>query len=155
MALLKAGCHFGEIALLTEFPRTATVTSKNYCTVAILQCLYFKSLIKKFPQTEELLWDEMKQYDDKLLLFLKGMLNYVPYFKPINPQNLHDILYSMKPDSFKEGQYIIKPGDLCDNIYFIVSGKLEVSITINDIKLEHQRTVIYGKDKNACKLRSK
>ena len=36
VVLLKAGCHFGEIALLTEFQRTSTVTSKNYCTIAIL-----------------------------------------------------------------------------------------------------------------------
>ena len=55
VALLTAGCHFGEISLLTEFPRTATVISKNYCTIACLSRVHFKSLVKKFPETESIL----------------------------------------------------------------------------------------------------
>ena len=33
---LKEGCHFGEVALLTEWPRTATVQASNYITLAKL-----------------------------------------------------------------------------------------------------------------------
>ena len=55
VALIKEGGHFGEVSLLTEYPRTATVVSKNYCTLAVLSKDYFKSLIVKYPETEGLL----------------------------------------------------------------------------------------------------
>ena len=33
---LKAGAHFGEISVIFGCPRTATVTSDNYCTLAVI-----------------------------------------------------------------------------------------------------------------------
>lgn len=34
--VLRSGAHFGEVALLTENPRTATATAMNYATLGVL-----------------------------------------------------------------------------------------------------------------------
>ena len=65
VAILKAGCHFGEVALLTSYPRTATVRALNYCTVASLPKDDFIAMTKKFPHTIVVLRKGMEKYNDR------------------------------------------------------------------------------------------
>ena len=63
--LLKPGCHFGEVALLYNTLRTATVRAKNYITVAALDRPNFDELIMNFPETVPKFKEVMNCYDDK------------------------------------------------------------------------------------------
>ena len=65
VAVIKAGCHFGEVALLTLYPRTATVRALNFCTVAQLSRYDFIAMTKKFPHTIISLRKGMEKYKDR------------------------------------------------------------------------------------------
>lgn len=49
-ATLTAGQFFGEIALLLSMPRTATVKSKDYCDLYVLDKDTFDSILQRYPK---------------------------------------------------------------------------------------------------------
>jgi len=46
---LEAGDYFGEIALMYNIKRTATINCMNYCTFASLNLDQFKEMCRTFP----------------------------------------------------------------------------------------------------------
>lgn len=63
---MKIGQHFGELALINDIPRTATVTAISHCEFATLGRNDFDTVIKK---------NEAKQVQHKL-----NFLSKLPYF---------------------------------------------------------------------------
>jgi ATP-binding cassette subfamily B protein len=51
VALLLPGCHFGELSLIYNIPRTATVRALNFVTVASLDKEAFTGLLRLYPMT--------------------------------------------------------------------------------------------------------
>ena len=58
------GAIFGEIALLYGTRRTASVRSKENCTVGALSEENFNLLIKYFPEIKNRLKSEARKYSD-------------------------------------------------------------------------------------------
>ena len=50
---LVPGDHFGEISLIYQCPRSATVMSGNYCTYARLPIENYKLLLSEIPDVED------------------------------------------------------------------------------------------------------
>jgi ATP-binding cassette subfamily B protein len=50
VALLQAGDFFGEITLITGFPRTATVRASTVCTCISLERGQFNRMMDRFPE---------------------------------------------------------------------------------------------------------
>jgi voltage-gated potassium channel len=46
---LSNGGYFGEIALIKDIPRTATVKALSYCDLYFLDRLSFDNIIKRYP----------------------------------------------------------------------------------------------------------
>ncbi|MAE44493.1 MAG: cyclic nucleotide-binding protein [Magnetovibrio sp.] len=57
---LAGGGFFGEIALLTESKRTATVTAVTECQLLILEVVDFRQLLDVSPELHDLLTEAMK-----------------------------------------------------------------------------------------------
>jgi CRP-like cAMP-binding protein len=51
-SLLRAGDHFGEVALMYNIARTATVKASNYTTIAEFPKSSFEILRTNFPQVD-------------------------------------------------------------------------------------------------------
>jgi ATP-binding cassette subfamily B protein len=49
VAVLEDGDHFGEVALLQNVPRTATVRTLGWCVLLSLQRHHFQDLVRKVP----------------------------------------------------------------------------------------------------------
>lgn len=47
---LNSGAHFGEISLIYNCTRTATVLANNYCTLAKLTKHHYDELVQKYPE---------------------------------------------------------------------------------------------------------
>ena len=74
---LKKGDYFGEISIFYDCPRTATITSTNYCTFAQIPKAKMLSMCKCFLQTIK---DETEKYEDRLKQFKLKVMRQVPWF---------------------------------------------------------------------------
>ena len=86
--LLYDGDHFGEIGLIFESKRTASVKSINYGSLARLWKSGFKELTKSFSTKETSLErcfkEYMFKYKDELRTFLELECDKIQYFKPLS-----------------------------------------------------------------------
>ena len=53
MKELSEGDHFGEVSIIFECAPTATVTSLNYNTFAVMTAVAYKRLVQEYPEYEE------------------------------------------------------------------------------------------------------
>ena len=60
-AELKPGAFFGEIGVLMDRPRTATIVAKSRCLLVVLTKGDFKKILPKFPEVERAIRDEAKE----------------------------------------------------------------------------------------------
>jgi voltage-gated potassium channel len=51
--LLKEGDFFGEMALVSNVPRTATVKARSFCNLYKLERQTFKKIISDYPEIAE------------------------------------------------------------------------------------------------------
>lgn len=69
---LMIGDYFGEVALLKDCPRTATVKSKNYSTWASLDKTKFDKLLDRYSFLRKIMENRISElYQDKLKKFIK------------------------------------------------------------------------------------
>ena len=52
LAVLDDGDYFGEITLITGFPRTATVRTVTVCTCISLERGQFNRMLERFPELQ-------------------------------------------------------------------------------------------------------
>ena len=143
VAIIYPATHFGEVALITGGQRSASVRSLNYATLAVLQKEDFTQLISMFPFCVTIFKQTMFRYSDPYKRFLLRMLKRVPFFKELSMSTHQELLYSLKLVHVEEGDYIARPGQSPDQIYFLAEGQMEASITINDKDLNHRRIAMY------------
>ncbi|KAI1082116.1 hypothetical protein F5B20DRAFT_569539 [Whalleya microplaca] len=60
-AELKPGCFFGEIAVLMDMPRTATIVARTKCLLLVLKKEDLRSELPKFPDMEKAIRQEAQE----------------------------------------------------------------------------------------------
>ena len=126
--LLVEGDHFGEIGVVYDCCRTATIVSRNYNTINNLSIEGFRDLVSELPQYAELLKRHIYQYSDPLKIFSKSIITKIPYFGPsfMNKHLFHKILFSFAPRFIEIGNLLLKEGDKVESIFIVQSGTLEI-----------------------------
>ena len=81
---LYDGDHFGEIGLIYNSKRTATVKSGNYGTLARLTEHGFKELEKQFQNLRVSFKEYIFKYKDDLRTFLEMECDKIKYFKDLS-----------------------------------------------------------------------
>lgn len=66
--------------------------------------------------------------------FLIHMLERVDYFQRIGEDAIHDIIYSLENHFYDTGEYLQKPGDTSDMMYFVLEGQVEVYTKFENLK---------------------
>ena len=143
VAVIYPATHFGEVALVTGGQRSASVRSLNYATLAVLQKEDFNQLISNFPFCVTVFKQTMFRYSDPYKKFLLRMIKRVPIFKELSVSTHQELLYSLKTVNIEEGDYIARPGQSPDQIYFLAEGQMEASITLNDRDLNRRRISLH------------
>ena len=103
------GDTFGELALLYNVPRAATVETVTDCVLFVLGREYFSSIVKDNAIQKR------KKYESFLynVQILQSMENY----------ERSKICDALVPCEFKKGDYIIKQGDEGDTFYILEQGE--------------------------------
>ena len=94
--LLVEGNHFGEIGLIYDCIRTASVQSRNYNTMATLSKQNFLDLMNEIPGFLKNMKRHVYRYEDPLKTYTSEMMIKLPYFSKnfMHKHIFHRILYS-------------------------------------------------------------
>jgi CRP-like cAMP-binding protein len=130
---IKQGAYFGEVAIIKDCKRTATVKSKNFCTLVSLDEKLFQELMNRYPDVrEEMNKHIYADYKDKWKKFAKRVIANIDYLGYVMSDKIIEELY-YKVEMFKvnEGNYLLQAGNPCKEIHMVVNGEVEIFIKNN------------------------
>lgn len=105
-----AGEVFGELALLYNCPRAASVVAKDPCVCWQLDRETFNYIVKEAAAKRRNLYD--------------NFLGSVPLIAHIGAYERSQIADALRPESFKKGDVVVKQGDPGDKFYILEEGRL-------------------------------
>lgn len=112
-SVMKAGkgISFGELALLHNAPRAATVTAEERVVCWALDMISFKMILMGKSQTDATAY--------------QGFVKEVPILKGLGASEVAELASCLKEREYPEGANIICEGDEGDNFYIIREGEVK------------------------------
>ncbi|ORX45623.1 camp-dependent protein kinase regulatory subunit [Piromyces finnis] len=107
-----AGASFGELALMYNAPRAATITATSDCILWALDRITFRKILMENTSRKR------KMYE----IFLEE----VPLLQSLEPYERHKIADALESVTYNDGEIVIKQGDVGENFYLIESGEAAV-----------------------------
>ncbi len=112
---IDSGSSFGDLALMYNCPRAATIRAVTDCTLWTLDRVFFRQAMVTSSSNQNV---QLSQF-----------LSKIPLFASLGAQQLNQLARSLTKQSYDNGHYIIKQGDLSDQFYVIYKGTVTVSRT--------------------------
>lgn len=120
VANLAEGNAFGELALINNKPRMATVTCLDNCHFMVLTKEAYEYVNGKM---------ERRMLNDKV-----DFLSKLPAFSLMTKSTLSKVTFQMTKQSVTKGNYLFREGDLAEHVYIIVNGEIEITKNIVNIR---------------------
>jgi CRP-like cAMP-binding protein len=111
--ILTDGDCFGELALINNKPRTATI---------LAQGLVYLAVLSKKDYNRILATHTFKSLDERV-----EHLKMLPSFNLATKLSLQKLAYTFTEKSYKKDQVVYTKGDPTDTLYFIKSGEFKLS----------------------------
>ena len=93
---LTQNAYFGEIALVYDSVRSATVTCTNYCTLGKISLKTLYDICASYPFFRKAIINAIQLYDDQTKVFLNSVLRDVPYLANCSEDTISSLALSMK-----------------------------------------------------------
>lgn len=123
-ANIQAGGSFGELALMYNAPRAATVISAEAgCTLWALDRTTFRRILM------ESTFARRRMYE--------SFLEEVPLLKSLTPYERSKIADALETQKFPPGELIITEGDVGDSFYLLESGEADAYKGSPENKVRH------------------
>jgi CRP-like cAMP-binding protein len=120
LAVLGAEAVFGEMALLTEVPRAASVHTTRASIVLEAPPESLALAVKEVPA----LGDELKAFSRQRLV--QNLLRTAPLLREIPPGDRAALADAFETRAFAEGEVLFAQGSESPGLFLIASGRVEV-----------------------------
>ena len=121
LAVLQEGAFFGEVALLSGAPRTASVASHAEETQLLeISAAVLAQLSHRYPQVAAALKKFCRQR------LLANLMVSSPLFKPFSRKDRKDLVERFRARDVQRNDLIIREGTPSDGLYVVLSGEVEV-----------------------------
>jgi len=107
------GSSFGELALMYNAPRAATVIATSRSVLWALDRVTFRRILMERTSRKRRMYE----------VFLEE----VPLLASLQPYERHKIADALESVTFEDGETVVAQGDMGENFYFIESGEAKVS----------------------------
>jgi len=126
ITILKEGDFFGEIVLLIETQRTASIRAKSYCDLFALSKKDLKTILLNFPDQKQYFRDIAQTRIASDLL--RSLLHHEKLFRNCSNEFLSALVERFKNNSFSMGEYIYSAtvDKELDTMYFVGLGSVEL-----------------------------
>lgn len=114
---LRAGDSFGEIALIENTARTATIRAAEPLTVLELARPYFDEFVSQSQDAKDRITEVIR---------MTAALRKIPFFQELAPSKIPDIISRLKKQGVKKGDVVIWEGAPGDKFYIISDGAFKV-----------------------------
>ena len=91
----------------------------------------FAEMCYVFPDVYLNIKQNMKQYQDRYKVWQKFQLKKIPYFTDLSFETLEELSYCLQSEYFQSGQIIFKKDSICEKLYVLVSGEVEIYQSLN------------------------
>lgn len=118
------GATFGELALMYNSPRQATVRSKTPCKMYLLDRITFKKILLNNSYSQRSMFER----------FLKNL----PILKNLTDAERNKLIDVLKSKTVAKGQIIIRQGEVGENFYIIEQGDCVVIKDGEEVNVLHQ-----------------
>jgi cAMP-dependent protein kinase regulator len=121
VAAMGEGSFFGEIALMSDAPRLATVTTADECLLLEIDRGVLQDLGRRWPSVNEIV---ERFYRDRLLA---NLMRVNDLFKGIPAAHKAEVAERFVTRSWPAGELVCREGTTGDGLYVILRGRCEVS----------------------------
>ncbi len=119
---LHGGDFFGEYSLLTKKPRNATVQASSDVELLEISWDDFEFIAARYPRVWNILEDYLRNR------MMDGILQRSPVFRVLSPDERQELLKLVNTQRVKSGDLVMEEGSPGDQMYFVKSGTLGVTI---------------------------
>lgn len=141
--IVRPGEIFGEIAVITQLPRSATAIARKPCQVLAMDATQFQKALQATPEFALMLMNIMNNRLRLTLALMKqtsslpsfGNRHDLRVFDDKTMEELAGAFRSKPPQTFPAGRVIMKEGDAGVSMYIVISGR--ITISIKGVIVEH------------------
>lgn len=112
---IGAGGSFGELALMYNTPRAASVIANQDCVVWAVDRVTFRRIVTNN------MFRKRKLYEN--------FLRTVPILNSLDSAEVTKIADALEPIEYKDGEDVVRQGEEGDSFYILVNGEAKVTIT--------------------------
>jgi len=138
LAELGPGAFFGEVALVADQPRTASVVARTAVDLVIIERESVQELIKSSPEAA----DALLRFTRNRLL--QNIMNTNPLFTAFPREERHQLLSKFEAHELEPQTRIIREGEDGLGLYLILAGEVQVSKTLDNGEARHLATLHTG-----------
>ncbi|HJZ83627.1 MAG TPA: cyclic nucleotide-binding domain-containing protein [Polyangia bacterium] len=120
LAHLRSGTFFGEMALLTAQPRTATATATVPAVLFEVERAGLEALAQKEPLVGTVLAEHCRRR------LLENLVASSPLFRAVPPSERGAVIARFRMLTSEPGQELLREGTQGEGLHVIVSGRVDV-----------------------------
>lgn len=132
LKVLNKSDFFGEISMIHDSVRTATVTCSNYCTLGKIKLNTLYELASNYPFFRQAMMKHIMLYQDQVKIFIESTLRDIPYLKNCSEETISAITRSMKQDFMETGANYYTVGEPQECFSIIQEGVIHLTTVMDN-----------------------